>query len=134
MIPNVRSMTKAEHDAMVARDMREDVLQEKLRRLATMELPVPLRWRYYHTHRAQNSPAGFPDTVLVRPPRLVFAELKREGLRYQPSPAQHGWLDDLEDVAAALTVAAGIPLGPVPEVYLWRPSDLLSGRILAVLT
>ena len=35
-------------------------------------------WRRYHTYRSKHSPAGFPDEVLLRPPRLVFAELKSE--------------------------------------------------------
>jgi hypothetical protein len=41
-------------------------------------------WRRYHTWLAKHSPAGFPDEVLVRPPRLVFAELKAEAGRLKP--------------------------------------------------
>jgi len=50
---------------------------------------------------------GFPDLVLCRPPRLIFAELKSE--RGKPSTDQMEWLDALR--------ACGV------EVYLWRPSD-----------
>ncbi len=50
-------------------------------------------WRYYHTWRSFHSPAGFPDVVMVRPPRLVFAELKSE--KGKTTPEQEGWLEDL---------------------------------------
>ena len=52
---------------------------------------------------------GFPDLVLARSPRLVFAELKSE--RGTPTPEQEKWL---------LTLAACSE----PEAYLWRPDDL----------
>lgn len=63
--------------------------------------------RVYHTFRSRNSPAGFPDWVLIRD-RIIYAELKSE--KGKPSDAQIVWLD-------ALALAGG-------EVYLWRPSDL----------
>lgn len=52
--------------------------------------------------------AGFPDLILVRPPDLIFAELKAE--RGRPSPAQRAWLEVLARV-------------PGVDAYLWRPSD-----------
>jgi hypothetical protein len=61
-------------------------------------------WRCYHTHRSDHSAAGFPDLVLVRRPRIVFAELK--GPRTPTSSAQIEWLDELR--------ACG------QEVYRWR--------------
>lgn len=66
-------------------------------------------WHRYHTHRSDFSPAGWPDEVLCRPPRLVIAELK--GDKGRMSPAQQEWLDLLGQV-------------PGVEVYLWRPADL----------
>ena len=65
-------------------------------------------WRYYHTWRSIHSPAGFPDVIMVRPPRLIFAELKSD--KGKPSPAQEAWLNDLKGC-------------PTVEVYLWRPVD-----------
>ena len=76
-------------------------------------------WRYYHTWRSMHSPAGFPDCVMVKPPRLIFAELKSDTGKV--SPEQQAWLDDLGKLVNV-------------EVYLWRPADfddiweILSGR------
>ncbi len=56
--------------------------------------------------------AGFPDLVLVRPPRLIFAELKRNGGKV--SHDQLVWLTELG--------RCQVPCGMV-EVYLWRPID-----------
>lgn len=76
-------------------------------------------WRWYHapdnmprTSRAgtvyrQNVRRGFPDLVLARGDRLVFAELKRET----------GTVSD--DQAIWLQVLAGCGA----EVAVWRPSD-----------
>ena len=74
-----------------------------------VEMATLFGWRHYHTWSSVHSPAGFPDLVLVRPPRLIFAELKSQVGRV--TPAQKAWLDDLYAT-------------PSTEVYLWRPSDL----------
>jgi len=67
-----------------------------------------LGWTCYHTWQSVHSPAGFPDLVLVRPPRIIFAELK-VGNR-QPTPAQERWLNLLRECHGV-------------EAYLWRPED-----------
>lgn len=85
-------------------EMTEKELDTEVRKLAKL-----CHWLYYHTYRSKRSPAGFPDCVLVKPPRIVYAELKsKSGV---VSPEQQKWLD---------TLAAC----PHNEVYLWRPSDL----------
>ncbi len=79
-------------------------------------------WQVFHD-RATNAPRackhckrrldiprndpGFPDLVMVRRPRVVFAELKSQ--RGLLTIAQRDWLTDLR--------ASG------QEAYLWRPSD-----------
>lgn len=108
-------VTVAEYNARVAADMLEGVLQERVRQLLILH-----GWRHYHTYRSKRSPAGFPDTCAVRGDRLLFSELKREAPRHKPSTEQQEWLDDLRTV-------------PGVSVYLWRPSDLLSGRIEEIL-
>ena len=83
---------------------------------AVLELAAHHGWRRQHTRPARTrrgwrtpltGEAGFPDLVLVRPPRLILAECKTD--RGQPSPEQRAWLE-------ALT-ACGL------EVYVWRPRD-----------
>lgn len=117
-------MDTAEYRARVARDMSEKVLQERVRQLCLM-----FSWRYYHTHRSQHSPAGFPDTVAVRGPRLIFAELKRQAVRYKPSAEQQAWLNNLTHIADLLRQSQPIYDAPEIGVYLWRPMDLLDGTI-----
>lgn len=48
-------------------------------------------WLSYHTENSKRSPAGFPDCVFVRPPELVFAELKSLRLSAKVSEAQQEW-------------------------------------------
>lgn len=85
---------------------------------------------------------GFPDLVLVRPPELLFVELKTD--RGRVAPAQREWLLSLEEVERAVgnvtnllerAVAAGHVQGgdgatvtglagvPAVEAHLWRPRD-----------
>lgn len=73
------------------------------------ELANLFGWLRYHTWLSRHSPAGFPDEVLVRGARLIFAELKSE--RGKVSAAQAEWLDALGQV-------------PGVEAYVWRPSDM----------
>jgi hypothetical protein len=72
-------------------------------------------WYGYHTYRSTRSDPGFPDLVLVRPPRLIFAELKTA--KGQMSGPQKVWREELEQLGA-----------PV-EYHVWRPADWMSGRI-----
>jgi hypothetical protein len=72
-------------------------------------------WLVYHTHDSRHSAAGFPDLVLVRRGRLIFAELKRNATTErakarQVTADQAAWLAALGDVDGA-------------EVHLWRPVD-----------
>ena len=89
-----------------------------------------LGWRCFHVRtsgRMQGRNAiptvqgdkGFPDLVLVRPPRLIFAELKVG--RGKASPQQLEWLTDLSCVSS-MTV----------ECYVWRPSDW--SRLIVILS
>ena len=66
-------------------------------------------WAAYHPHLSKWGAAGWPDLTLIRPPRLVFAELKTGSNKVTPS--QQRWLDLLSAI-------------PGVEVFVWRPSDM----------
>jgi VRR-NUC domain len=81
---------------------------EKSWQAEVVDIATTCGWqRRYHTFDSRRSTPGFPDLTLVRPPRLIFAEIKTE--RGRVTRDQWGWLADL--------VACGA------ECYVWRPSD-----------
>ncbi len=129
-------------------------LSETAWRNTVVDLAGTLGWRVYYVEnstreidtktrgrvRVRNVNArgvGFPDLVLVRRGRLIFAELKLnlgphgggEKRHVNPTPAQNEWLDDLRTVENAiadrfvrrLAADADAECEPV-EVFVWRPS------------
>ena len=81
--------------------------------LATVtELALLCGWLVYHTYDSRRSQAGFPDLVLARADKLIFAELKTA--KGKVRDAQILWLD---------TLGAMANTQPNVEVYLWRPKD-----------
>jgi hypothetical protein len=70
-------------------------------------------WHLYHTRDSRGSKAGFPDLVMTKKGRLVFAELKQVGKK--PTAAQWVWLKLLGLVE---TATGGIVL-----VRWWTPED-----------
>jgi hypothetical protein len=95
---------------------------EKQFQQQVLELAGLYGWRAYHTFDSRRSAAGFPDLVLGRPPRLIFAELKTATGRV--SAAQQAWLDDLTAVANAIGRCWDDPSPPAVAVFIWRPDDL----------
>lgn len=83
-------------------------LSEKQFSRQVCDLARVFGWKVYKTWISIHSPAGFPDLVLVRPPQLIFAELKSE--RGKLSLAQAEWIDALGRSGSH-------------QVYIWRPSD-----------
>jgi hypothetical protein len=75
-------------------------------------------WRVYHTQNSRRSEEGFPDLVLAKPGRLIFAELKTTTGKL--TAAQAIWLSMLHNTIPNL------------EVYLWRPDQ--EDQIVACLT
>lgn len=65
-------------------------------------------WLVYHTHDSRRSQAGFPDLVMVRGGRIIFAEIKSE--KGRTSPEQKVWIKYLRTAKRK-------------DVFLWRPSD-----------
>lgn len=100
--------------------------------VAVIDLARLRGWLVHHTRPARLSQggwrtpiqghAGFPDLVMVRDGRVIFAELKRQSGRVAAD--QQVWLNELLTAAGA-----GHLVRPTVEVYLWRPSDWMSGEI-----
>ena len=74
---------------------------------AVIELAQLRGWYVYHNPDSRRSAAGWPDLVLIRPPRIVYAELKTDKGRLRAS--QRDVLRMLEDCGA--------------ETHVWRPAD-----------
>ena len=79
---------------------------------AVTDLATLTHWLCYHTYDSRRSQAGFPDLVLVREDKLIFAELKTN--RGRVKPAQREWLNILSSLACDQARMS---------VYLWRPRD-----------
>jgi len=106
--------------ATLAAQMDEDTVEWHLRRLIKDLRDLGGHILAYHpwkTH-VRRAAEGWPDWVLAGPGGVMFRELKREGKN--PTKAQQEWLDHM--------VAAGLDAG------VWRPSDVVSGRMGAELT
>jgi hypothetical protein len=64
-------------------------------------------WHCYFAQRSDKSPAGWPDLILIRRPRILFCELKAE--RGRVTADQQLCLDELRACGMA--------------AHVWRPSD-----------
>lgn len=84
-------------------------VSEKAFQGAVLDIARVLGYRSYHTYDSRRSAPGLPDLLLVRPPRVIFSELKTQHGRV--TAAQEQWLALLRDC-------------PGVECYTWRPSDL----------
>ena len=85
-----------------------ELLSEKEFMVAVKEAAEIHGWLFYHTYDSRRSTPGFPDLVLVRPPEVIFVELKAQKGRV--TAYQKHWSEALESC-------------PGVEHYLWRPSD-----------
>lgn len=73
-----------------------------------VELASIRGWLCYHTYDSRRSNPGFPDLVMVRGERLIFAELKSRLGRV--TREQQLWHHALWAV-------------PQVECYVWKPAD-----------
>ena len=102
------------------RDLLDNAMSE-----ATLQAWVQARakefgWKYYHTRDSRGSDPGYLDVHVVKAPRNIHAELKRQDAKKgKVTEAQQEWIDELRGC-------------PGVEVYVWRPSDM--DEILAVLS
>ncbi len=101
---------------------------EKAFQRAVVEYARLAGWKVYHIHDSRRSESGFPDLVLARRGRVIFAELKTEKGRVKPE--QREWLTQLNGeealgLDATRVLAAYATGGSVTRVlvFLWRPSS-----------
>jgi hypothetical protein len=93
--------------------MTEAQLEEAVRALC-----ADLGVRRFHVRNSRGMAAGWPDDVLIGAQGILYRELKSE----------HGILSaEQREVGEAITRGRG-------NWRVWRPSDLLAGRIAAELT
>tara|TARA_Y100000310_G_C19948111_1_gene475613 strand:- start:156 stop:494 length:339 start_codon:yes stop_codon:yes gene_type:complete len=107
-------VTQAEAIALLDRFKSEEEFQQWI-----ITAAVQIGWSrelIYHTRYSRGSTKGFPDLVLCRPPRLIWAELKMPGKKL--TEAQELWAWALKESGQ--------------EVYAWWPKDM--DRILEVLS
>ncbi len=83
---------------------------EKQLREQVRDLCKVFGWKFYFTWTSIHSPRGMPDLILVKPPRVIFAELKTE--KGEVSTYQQDWIDVLKECGGNV------------ECYLWRPGDI----------
>lgn len=112
----------AKHPQALA--MTEAQLQTGVQHLLTA-----FGWRWHHETDSRRSRAGFLDinAVRVRDARVLYAENKTQRGRVRPEQAE--WFADLQAIAEQSQAVAALVTAPTVEVYLWRPSDFLSGTI-----
>lgn len=92
---------------MVAESMSEKQFQDHVVAMAKR-----LGWLTYHTHDSRRSAPGFPDLVMVRG-TVLYRELK----------AANGVVSNHQDVWLRALRVAGV------DADVWKPKDLMSGRI-----
>lgn len=90
----------------LARQALDAVVPEREFQGTVVDLALLRGWRVFHDHDSRRNAAGLPDLLLVKPPRMIWVELKAEKGRL--SAEQQQWLD---------------ALGRCTEVstFVWRP-------------
>ena len=104
------------------------LITEKDFQATVIDLARTYGWIVGFTYDARKSEPGEPDLRMVRPPRVIFAELKTvKGKLTKGRWNKSGrWLPGQDQWAAVLSECPGV------EYYLWRP-DGLDGDIERIL-
>lgn len=92
----------------IAETMSEDDLMDHVRTICRQ-----LKLLAYHTYDSRKSPPGYPDWHIVGRNGAIFRECKTE--TGKTTAEQDEWLDALRGIGQ--------------DADVWRPSDLISGRI-----
>lgn len=94
-----------------------DIVTEKEFQATIIEMARAYGWLVYSEvdidHYVLKTQKGWPDLQLVKPPRIIYAELKKQNGRISKEQA---------DVLAHLYLCAAA--NPYLLVKVWRPSDM----------
>ena len=90
-----------------AGEYREVIETERDFQAAIIDVAEMNGWYVYHNYDSRRSAAGWPDLVLLRPPRLIAAEVKTAKGRLKE--AQKAVLQMLDQCQI--------------ETHVWRPAD-----------
>ena len=85
------------------------VMTEETFQLSVIQVAKDTGWMLFHDFDSRRSTKGFPDLVMTRNGRTIFAELKSQKGRIRTEQKQ--WIAELEKTQGV-------------EVYLWRPSNM----------
>jgi len=89
-------------------DQASGLVTEKAFMATILQAAELYGWWTYHTHDSRRSTAGFPDLVLIKPPHVLFLEVKRENGRLTVAQA---------DVLAMLWGCDQVTAGVVPPAW-----------------
>lgn len=102
---------------MTARDILVNSASEDQLLSYVVDLLELHNWWWFHDQDSRWNKAGLPDLIAIRPPRVVFLELKSAKGRIREQQA---------------VVLRRLEQCPGVEVYLWRPMDMDEiARVLA---
>ena len=103
---NRLTATHTGHKIILEFEIDNDISERDFQ-AAIIHTAVQAGWRIHHTWDSTRARRGFPDLVLARSDRLMFAELKSAKGRVRPE--QQEWME-------ALWTAG-------QEAYIFRPKD-----------
>ena len=121
MLPRLRQ--RARHDPQTRNALAEHVPEASFQR-TVVEYAELRGWMVSQVADSRRATPGLPDLLLVRPPRVVFAELKTErgrlDRRLYVSPKTGRRLPNQEDWKLALEACPGSHVPPLEAVRLGR--------------
>ncbi len=114
---------------VVTRAQTEAELERQVKKLFRL-----YGWLYYHTHRSQFSPSGFPDihAISTEQNRIIYAELKRSP-KEELRPDQVVYRDALLAVGEEwYRIDWSTPLELVARVLQHRPDGVAGPALTSV--
>jgi hypothetical protein len=97
----------------------QEIITERDFQATVIDMARTYGWIVGFTHDSRKSEPGEPDLRMIRPPRVIFAELKTVKGRISKGRWNKSgrWLPGQDEWGEALASC------PWVEYYLWRPTD-----------